>query len=652
MIKNKNIQILRGVSLLLVVLYHLDLKLFQSGFIGVDIFFVISGYLITRKITEGNYKVFYFYKKRVSRLMPALLFNLSIFSIILYKIDPRIFITENLEHLLYSLTQSFNIYQYKFGDSYFETLTGKSPFTHLWSLGVEEQFYIFWPVFLLILLRVKYKWKIATIIFLSSASLISFIMLDQKGSFYLPTSRFWELGAGGLLALIMMAKEKNIIEERMIDNALDENRKKGSNYLVKTSMNIYITLILSLIISTTGMSSKISSIVVVFLSLFYIYNTEKIENKRNILWNFFHKIGDMSYSLYLVHYFVIISILRITTDEKMRISYIPITVILIFVMGLISYRIEIKLNNIKYFNSIFIVLIASITTLFSIQYYSKETTSLSSYTVAPDRAYLKKAIEESIRNDSEKILVKSRPALEELAKDKFKFPTDQLCPKGVRACVIEKNHKKKIILYGDSHAQMYWPSIFYLSKKYNFESYLIFKGGCPPAKLNIDMVRGGDDYFPKIINDCNKFYDSAIEKLRSSDEQNLIIIAGSHQTAKWIDNFDKTLKELENKKILYIGNFQYPREDILDCYYNGERNFSCLSKKSGKFINEKELEKNILLRYKVEMLDAKDYLCQEEICPGIIGNTKVYQDRNHISNAYAYFLSEVIYQDIKKYLEN
>ena len=145
---------LRAVAILLVIFYHFFPSYVPSGFIGVDIFFVISGYLISKNIfnnlKKNKFSFLDFYKRRIRRIFPSLIIVL-IFSLVL---SYALMLPEEfelfVEHLLYSAIFLYNFILIN-GFGYFETETLTKPLLHLWSLSIEEQFYLIWPVTLFFL---------------------------------------------------------------------------------------------------------------------------------------------------------------------------------------------------------------------------------------------------------------------------------------------------------------------------------------------------------------------------------------------------------------------------------------------------------------------------------------------------------------------
>ena len=195
---------LRAISILLVVGYHAQPWLVPGGFVGVDIFFVISGFLITRIIlTEakaGTFSALKFYARRVRRIFPALIVVLAV----TYLIGWFVLLPESFALLGESTAAgvAFVSNLFQFGQSgYFAPDATENPLLHLWSLGIEEQFYIFWPLLLVVMFGSKHRrfWIGAVAGASFGVSLMVFFGY-KEWSFYSPISRAWELLAGGILA--------------------------------------------------------------------------------------------------------------------------------------------------------------------------------------------------------------------------------------------------------------------------------------------------------------------------------------------------------------------------------------------------------------------------------------------------------------------
>lgn len=206
MIYRPDIDGLRALAVLGVVIHHAFPTLLPGGFIGVDIFFVISGYLITSILfiedQNGNVDLTRFYLRRMRRLLPALI--LVLLSCLVY--GWWMLLADEYQHLAkHTVGAGLFIVNFMFlGEAgYFDVSSQLKPLLHLWSLGVEEQFYLVWPFVMLWYLGTRRSWPMEIwLFFLGSLFLcIYFTFTENTYAFYLPFTRFWELAAGGLLAL-------------------------------------------------------------------------------------------------------------------------------------------------------------------------------------------------------------------------------------------------------------------------------------------------------------------------------------------------------------------------------------------------------------------------------------------------------------------
>jgi peptidoglycan/LPS O-acetylase OafA/YrhL len=201
---------LRAIAVVLVIAYHAFPAKIKGGFIGVDIFFVISGYLITeiifRQTQDSSFALSAFYAKRVRRIFPALIV------VLLATLGAGWFLLSVAEfkslglNIVGSAAFAQNLVLLN-EIGYFDIAAVKKPLLHIWSLGIEEQYYIFWPLLLLFVHRFRLKVMTACA-FLSGLSFlvcIYYMRYNVDRGFYLPTSRAWELLAGSWLAIVTLA---------------------------------------------------------------------------------------------------------------------------------------------------------------------------------------------------------------------------------------------------------------------------------------------------------------------------------------------------------------------------------------------------------------------------------------------------------------
>jgi peptidoglycan/LPS O-acetylase OafA/YrhL len=202
---------LRAIAVLAVVGFHAGAGTFRGGFVGVDIFFVVSGFLISsiifKGLDRGDFSFREFYVRRIRRIFPALVLVLA-FSLIagwyLLLIDDYRSLGKQVAAGA-AFVPNFALWQ---ETGYFDTDAARKPLLHLWSLGIEEQYYLVWP--LLVFLLWKSGWRflsiVGTILFASFFLNVATVRGQPEAAFYLPYTRFWELMVGSLLAYINMFK--------------------------------------------------------------------------------------------------------------------------------------------------------------------------------------------------------------------------------------------------------------------------------------------------------------------------------------------------------------------------------------------------------------------------------------------------------------
>jgi peptidoglycan/LPS O-acetylase OafA/YrhL len=197
---------LRALAIVPVVLYHAGFPAFGGGYVGVDVFFVISGYLITTiiadELAQGRFSLWHFYERRARRILPALfLVILTSLPFCWLWLMPRDLETFT-KSVLAVVTFTSNFY-FRTNTGYFETTAEFQPLLHTWSLAVEEQYYIFFPLFMMLIWR-RSVVPILAVLLIASLILAEWMLaIDPTGAFFLLPSRVWELLIGALAALYL-----------------------------------------------------------------------------------------------------------------------------------------------------------------------------------------------------------------------------------------------------------------------------------------------------------------------------------------------------------------------------------------------------------------------------------------------------------------
>jgi len=288
---------LRAIAVLAVILYHFKVPFFTGGFVGVDVFFVISGYLITKGILsqqgKGRFDFADFYTRRVRRLIPALLATI----IASFVAAALLFSPEDFKQMsgstVYALAGISNLF-FWMQSGYFDTASTVKPLLHTWSLSVEIQFYILWPVLLVGITRVTKNLLAATsAIFIAGASAAYFFLQqDASGAFFLTPFRIHEFLLGALVVLV---------ERNKVNTALKEAAYLAGLALVIAPIFLYS--------SDATLFPGLAALVPVTGAALMIFAGGSAKTAWPCRSWAATKLGEISYSLYLVHWpiFVFVS---------------------------------------------------------------------------------------------------------------------------------------------------------------------------------------------------------------------------------------------------------------------------------------------------------------------------------------------------------
>ncbi len=474
---------LRAIAVLSVVAFHAFPNIVKGGFVGVDIFFVISGFLITgilQKDLQNHSLSFYqyitnFYQRRITRIFPALLLVLTAsFVTGWFLLLPTDFKTLG-KHMLAGAGFVSNIVYWQEA-GYFDAAAETKTLLHLWSLAVEEQFYLIWPVLMYVAWRqgISTVWMIASLMILSFVWNVAHIHSQAIATFYSPLTRFWELLAGGLLA-VQQGHAKNQIKDPRCQN-------------IHSFIGIALITIALYYLNKEKRFPGWWALLPVLGSYFIISAGQKAWFNRTILSNrMIVGIGLISYPLYLWHW-PILAFLRTIQMEAPSTFEIWIALALSFVLSFFTYRmIETPLRFGNWWKSKInlktriLVIAMLVCALLGYTIYSKNGFS-NRFPVA-----LKNLLEHQYDyGDS------NGHCLVGIGENQTKLP----------AQCFAKNpaFKKSVALWGDSFT---WHLAAALKKRgiqNNIDFNLMAAAGCEPVlNANVDYCKKGNEFVLQIL---------------------------------------------------------------------------------------------------------------------------------------------------------
>jgi len=310
---------LRAIAVVVVILFHFGHL--EHGYLGVDIFFVISGYLITKilyiKSLEDNFSILDFYQRRIRRIIPLVTFICIVALIIGY----IVMLPDDLENLAQSIIAttffSNNILQYLTTHDYWAIANEYRPLMHSWSLAIEEQYYLLYPFIFLFFSKQRIKYILPLLILLTIGSLgLYFAPFDEASKFYLLPFRFYELSIGGVVAVVF--------KNKLID----------TNWRIIVLMSIFILLLFRI----PGVNSLVLNPIVVLLTAILLVTHSKVnsitsfilENKVMI------GLGKISFSLYMWHQ-LILAFTRYTYQQDPSFLTLVIVSVCTVVLSILTY---------------------------------------------------------------------------------------------------------------------------------------------------------------------------------------------------------------------------------------------------------------------------------------------------------------------------
>lgn len=311
---------LRAIAVLSVIAFHFGYL--PNGFIGVDVFFVISGYLITgiiyKELKENNFSIINFYLRRTRRIIPLALF----ITIVSLAIGIATMLPDDLENLSQSVVAtnlfSNNILQAITTKNYWDVVNEYKPLMHTWSLGIEEQYYLFYPLLFLLVGKKRHAWLLPILFFLTISSLaLYFSSYKDFEKFYLLPFRFYELSIGGIAAIIL----------------------KNKLLAYKYSSFFTLALIFLLCIDLDLFSNEVTLLIAVLLTLgILVSSNENSKLSSFILENrLLVGIGVISFSLYMWHQ-VLLSYARYSFYQELHPTHLTAIFILAVILSVLSYH--------------------------------------------------------------------------------------------------------------------------------------------------------------------------------------------------------------------------------------------------------------------------------------------------------------------------
>lgn len=552
-----DIDSLRALSVLLVMLFHFKVAGFGGGFLGVDIFFVISGYLITGQIFDeyvntNNFSFKKFYFRRARRLLPAFFVTLVLCTIIAFILFSPSHLQRYGESIKYALFSYSNFYLWSEG-GYFDITSSLKPLLHTWSLSVEEQFYLFWPLLIWGVAKIwGYRKILFVIFFLGVISFVISVFVEsdffnhiapnieqvlpivknkKDFLFYFTPFRVYEFSVGALARLVKF----------------DIKPDRAINRLVK-SMSLVVTLLIILMTTEISDHQNIRTFFLCIATGLYL----KFDVKTFITsTNFLAYMGKLSYSIYLVHWPIYVFYSYYTNKDVNGLEVTVLVALSVSIAYLLYNYIEEPFRRKTIYPVFRTVEFAhlGIFLLLMMQfgnYFAKDGVISRIDSVAS-------ATEKQLKSDEDRYC---DVLLDEESSELF-------------TCIHDREKEKTIFLWGDSHARHLIAGLASEFPEYNIK--IAYYSGCP-------VQSGFSDYIYPYPSEehrqrhCIERNARFIQNLKYVHEKDIILISqyintDSLEDKKFLNSTAKIVKVLKShrKKFYILSDVVRPSVYLHDC---------------------------------------------------------------------------------------
>lgn len=666
-----DIQGMRAIAVLVVIAAHATVPKLAGGFIGVDVFFVVSGYLITQLIatgiqSDGRFSLGTFYARRARRIVPAasLVLTVTVAASLLY-----LTFLDALDASRDALWAAFfgaNIHFATQGTDYFALEDSPSPLQHFWSLAVEEQFYVVWPLLigLVVLLTARRRTPGAAplrslAVVALVGGLVSFVWsvhrtVQEPTSAYFSTfTRAWELAVGALLAIVVASGRR--VRWHWAREVLAILGLVGIGCAV-TSYDE------SMAFPGYGAALPVGAAALLLLAGAGADPARPTLVARVLGSPPLRRIGDWSYSLYLWHWPLIV-IPRVHLGRSLTLTESLIAVAVTVQLAYLTYRyVEQPFRTRRFWRvnprglllyplSLVLVLPAAVGAHAWAQWQGTEHGDAPAVTAEAfgvtgnDVSALVRASVMAARGDTP-IPSDLTPDLLDLTADvadvgdcNYQRPERPLCRRG------DVNADKVIVVTGDSHARAWIPAFEQIAEKAGYATYYLVKQQCTAAFVDPGQLGTGKPW-----PECAEFHRWVAERLAELHPDLLVVATSPPPTgvyengellskredvartlASGFDDMFATYVPLADRSVLLSDVPRLPEEPGTCLAHRGAVLADCIFAPTSWSEENRSISDAAALRAGVETVDPTPWLCAEGLCPIVIGSTIAYRDRAHLS---------------------
>ncbi len=653
-----DIQGLRAIAVLLVVLYHANVPGITGGYVGVDVFFVISGFLITggllRQIEKtGKISFRSFYAGRFQRLAvpAAVVLVVTVVGVRIWDslFQVRTVTTDALWAALYAINYRFAAE----GVNYQQASGPESPLQHYWSLAVEEQFYLLWPLLLMATAwAFRRRFRTAVVVVIAAVSAASFLaalqltVTNQPMAYFSLHTRAWELGVGALLAAgagylaKMPPRLAAVLSWAGVAGILVAGLAYTDETVFPGTAALLPVLATALVIGA-GCRPSLGS-------------AELVLGLRPM-----QGIGKVSYAWYLWHWPMLILFPMILGYKLSWVVQLEIAALSLWVAVLMYYLVEnpalrSRLKKVLWLPIGFSLAAVSATTAFAVATTVPNLVGNGQaveIAASDTGAIMQEVARGTLTQEAPSNLT---PALDAIRGDQPVSSLDGCHADFLQVeqgdCVYgDPDGEHTMVLVGDSHAQQWLPALDAQAQEQGWRLVAWTKAACPVADLEVTAPQLGN----RTYTECLDWREQTLGNVEALAPDIVVVsqsdsVPGNQVTnVEWADATARTMSTIRQSgtPVLYVLDTPVPAGNAPDCVANNLSKVEpCMNMREDaySFPGRHEQMASTLEVIDVATIEPLDWFCTERKCPVVVGNMLVYRDASHVSTPYSAYLAPAV----------